>query len=84
MRSPKEGRKWADADCDEKACAHLRSQNNGPPNSIANNTLAVMPVLPLRMTIPPSLVLRRRGEEEGTRDLDDEEGQQLFGVKHDA
>ena len=67
---------------DEKACAHLRSQNNGVPNIIANNTLAVMRVPRLCITAPPSLV-HRRPREEGTSALDDEEGQLQWRVKHD-
>ena len=63
---------------DEKACAHLWSQNDGTPNIIANNALAVM-----RITVPPSLVLRRPSEENRAH-LDDEEGQQPLRVKHGA
>lgn len=84
MRLPKDGSEWADVGGDEKACAHLLSQRAGEPiNAIANSKPAVMRVSHLRMAIPPSSALRRPSEE-GTTDVDGEEGQQLFGVEHGA
>ena len=67
---------------DEKACAQLRSQNDGAPSSIASKKPVVTRALRMCITVPPSLVLRRP-REEGTTHLDDEEGQLQLRVKHD-